>query len=424
MNITKKAIVLFLIIFIFTIIIYKFIFTNLRQENLITKEEIVVDSGLNERKISKSLDDNVVKDFSFSIPWPLEILEFDHSLDNWDIWLLAMKFDPSIKDFRSNYYIVKIKKDKTIVQYNTKIPVWDINTPYRAKAQVKFFKIIDNKYLNIGIKHLDWKMYILKYDINHINDEHFTMDLKLDSASDSANMFLWNNWNLFFVWSKDWKPFILSIDKNQKTVFEKGNIVSFHNRRLKYSKLLNNNYLLLAFNSYTWKNKLTSILVLIDDKWNIVKQKTQKWLVINMLPTINNSVLVIFAYDQTWKNMGAKVFNTELIVDAKFKISNFFEIMDSAWSLISNGNKLISLLIDRLHWSHKLVDIYEYSEIWRKNIWFIKNKQPNELRAYNTAINSYWKNTYIWVAIIGIGKKNRGYKTYTITTLKETKKGK
>jgi len=62
---------------------------------------------------------------SISIPGSLEIVHCDFSSQDGVVWALAMDFDPSEKGQESNYSILKLKQDNSLLQYE--IPILVLN---------------------------------------------------------------------------------------------------------------------------------------------------------------------------------------------------------------------------------------------------------------------------------------------------------
>lgn len=350
---------------------------------------------------------------SILISGPIEIIYCDFSSPDGIIWALALDFDPSMKKQDSNYSIIRLNKDKSSTQYKLSVPVGTIVTPYRAKNQIRFFKLINNRYLYIGMIQLNGTIHIVKFDTKHPEKKHETIKMVLKGDADAANIFVTDRGSLRFVGSENKLPFVVAWDTEKHTIFEKKGLGLSGIGKLKLSALLNNGYILLAFNNYQGDDAGTSFLALLDTKGEVVEKKKIQGLVVEIKPAGDASAIILIAHDQSGKDMESQALDKYLNVKSRYPVPEYFKLTDTAGQLISlNSTTLLSILIDRTPGSHSLAELETYSGSGSTTIGRIYNQQPGKLRGYNISSQLINKTLYVGTAIVGIGPSNKGNKTY------------
>ena len=354
---------------------------------------------------------------TFTITGSTEIIHCDFSSPDGTVWALAMDFDPSVKDQKSTYSILKFSRNKSISQYKLPILMGTIVTPYRAKNQVRFFRLIDNRYLYIGTMQLDGTIYFVKFDTRHPENKQESMKMRLKGDTDAANIFVTDDGSLRFVGSENDLPYFVALDTNKQTIFEKKGFGLSGTGKLKLSALLNNGYLLLAFNTYQGDETGTASLALLNTKGEVVEKKKLQGLVVEIKPAGDTSAIILIAHDQGGKDMEAQAVDNHLNVISRYPVPEYFKLIDAAGQLLGvNSTTLLSILVNRTHGSQSFADLETYSTSGSKSIGQINNSLPGELRAYNISSQLIGRTLYIGTAVIGISNENKGQKTFQIET--------
>ena len=357
----------------------------------------------------------VDKGFTVLLPGPLEIVACDFSATNGTVWALGMDFDPSAMQQESNYSIVRLNKNGDLEKYTTTIPVGSIVTPYRAKNQVRFFSLINNRYLKLGVKHLDGTLYTLSFDTWHPESKHETMTMRLKGNADAADIFLANDGSFRFVGEDHGLPYVVAISADKKTLFEKKGLGLSLPGKLKAAALLSDGHMLLAFNSYQDTHAGTALLVMLDARGEVSEQKRIEGIVVDAKPAGKHGAIILIAHDNSGKDMEAQALDSKLNTVSRYPVAEYFRIMDAAGQLLAlNSTDLLSALIDRDPASADLVHLYQYSRSGKHEIATIPNPATGNLRAYNVSIQVRDKSIHSGTAAIYISGSNKGQKTYFI----------
>ena len=355
---------------------------------------------------------------SFSMPGPLEIVRCNWSSPDGVVWALGMDFDPTRKKQKSNYSIVKLDNDGTQTKYTLPIPVGTIVTPYRAKNQVLFFRLIHQHLLYVAIKQLDGKIFFVKFDTRHPEKKQETMTMRLKGEAQCANVFASADGSLRFVGSDHHIPYIVAMDTEKKKLFEHKGFGLASPGTLKASALLSNNNVLLAFNTYTNGDEGSALMVMINSQGKVQDKKKIEGIITTILPADNSTAMILIAHGQTGKDMEAQVIDSRLNVLSRFPVPNYFKLMDAAGQLLADRtNSLISIQVDRKPGSTFLGGITRYSRAGSTTIGTINNPKPGKLRAYNISAQQDGNTLHVGIAVIGISKENLGQKTYSIHSL-------
>lgn len=351
----------------------------------------------------------------YPIPGPLEIVACDFSSNDGITWALGMDFDPSAKKQESKYSIVRFSADGTMKKYTTDIPVGSIVTPYRAKNQVRFFRLLQNRYLHLGIKHLDGTMYFLTFDTRHPNGDHETMTMRLKGNAESANVFLAEDGTLYFVGSESGLPYMVIMSADKTILVEKKGLGLTDPGKLKQAALLADGQLLLAFNQYRNTEAGTGLLVMLDREGTIKDKKKIDGVVVDAMSTGRNSAIILIAHDQGGKDMEAQVLDRELNVISRYPVDEYFRIKDAAGQLLPlNRTDLLSAHIDRDAASNALVHLQTYLHSGSRELATVPNSKPGTLRAYNVSVQLTGNTIHAGTAAIAISGHDKGQKTYFI----------
>ena len=349
----------------------------------------------------------------FIIPGPLEIVACDFSSNDGATWALGMDFDPSAKKQESKYSIVRFSIDGRMKKYTTDIPVGTIVTPYRAKNQVRFFRLLRNRYLHVGIKHLDGSIYFLTFDTRHPNGNHETMTMRLKGNVESANVFLAKNGSRYFVGSESGLPYMVIMSADKKILVEKKGLGLDDPGKLKQAALLADGQLLLTFNKYRNADTGTGLLVMLDKTGRVKDKKKIDGIVVDAMQTGKNTTLILIAHDQGGQDMEAQALDIQLNVISRYPVDKYFRIKDAAGQLFPlNGTDLLSASIERNVASNALVHIKAYSRSGNHELAIVSNPNPGRLRAYNVSAQVLNNTIYTGTAAIAISGPNKGQKAY------------
>ncbi len=354
-----------------------------------------------------------------AVPGSLEILNCEYLPNSRNVWAISMDYDPGLKQQTSMYSILKITPEGTISQYNTKIPVGKIVTPYQGKSQILYFKIINNHVLHAGIKLLDGTIYQLKFDTLHPNSQQHVKRLRLKGSVEASSIFITQNGHLAFIGSENSEAYVGMLNADRRVIWEKKGLgLPKSKGKLKLSILLNNDAFLLIFNTYHGENAGTGYIALIDNQGKLLATKKIQGLIVGARPSGNDGAIILIGHDLEGKDMEAQALDSHLNLLSHYPVPGFYKIFDPAGQLLAqNKMSLLSMQIDRRSSSSSLVKLETYSPKGTTKFGTIISPQPGMLRAYN-ADGAIKKGTlYIGVAVIGIAPSNKGQKTYFIHSL-------
>ena len=396
-------------------ILYNFSQKNALYTYIVVFFFFVLSCNLSHAKESTS---KIVRHFSLNNA--TDIIRFDCSSKKNEIWALGLPYDLSQNSNSKNTYsILRIDQNSKIESYNLNLPTGEGITPFLAKTQVRFFQLVDDRYLNIGIKHLDGTIYFVQFDTHHPQKNHTPLQIRLKGDEIASDIFLAHDGFLRLVGFENKLPYVITLGKKGGTIHEKKGFGRRNKGMLVSSALLKNGYTILAFNTKSGAKTGTNSIVILNEQGILLEEKEIQGLVVRILPSGNNSAIIIIAHDNQGKDMEARVLDSQLNPQGHFPVPSFFELFATSGSLLAvNEKTLLSVQINRTPENNSFTQLQVYSNAGSENVSQIKNMAANKQSAYNISAQLQDGKIYVATAIMGVEGKNKGKKTYQINTIR------
>jgi hypothetical protein len=272
-----------------------------------------------------------------------EICAFEISKSDHKYWALAFDMEYSAEPNNSSFYVISFEGQDNSKRLVLPIPASLSINPFTIKNQIRFFKLINNNQLYIGIKHESGTLYFLIVDVQptlklsnfykiDIPDNTKYFDILANTRGDIRVVF------------NSQSPSVIAMSVSGKIIWEKKFDGPLKPKEISNATINNDGVMILTSNLDASK---TSILQL-DKKGHIRKQKEVGGIIANVFYSKKEMIFISVSPEEGGLKTKAILMDAEIKSIAEFNVVPYLGLIRVNDFLFPTGSSSLMLAqIDR-----------------------------------------------------------------------------